>query len=125
MTDDKDREIRKLNKLLKMRDASIEQLKQERHAALDRAFDVEERLKEAEHVINTHSGGNRGAHDAPLGSSCPNCSEYIEQYDRMRAAFERRKQDQKAISAALNENKWLVDGKPLTLNRLIKMGKAL
>jgi len=125
--DEKEREIKRLSKLLQMKESAFEQLKLERRAALDRAFDLESQLKimteERDHYENAYADSNREMNYDPCRFSCPNCQEHLEQYEKMRAAFERRKQDQRAIASALKANNWSVDNKPLTLTRLIKMGK--
>ena len=93
-----EREIRSLKRKLKGQDGLIEQLKKERHEALDKA----------------HS---------PERGSCPRCKANEEQYDKMRAAFERRKEDHKAITALLKHINLMHEGEPLTITRMVKLGK--
>lgn len=105
MEDEKDKKIVSL-------ESTIEQLREE----------LKEALKERDHFENAYADLNRTEDFDPFAISCPNCSGHIEQYQKMRTAFERRKRDQNAISAALKINNWSVNGKPLTLTRLIKLG---
>lgn len=93
-----EREIRRLKRQLENQDKFITQLKKERHEALDKMHDLEMGI-------------------------CPKCKANQEQYDKMRAAFERRKQEQKAIAAFLTKHNWNIENERLTITKLIKLGK--
>lgn len=92
-------QIQSLERQIKKQERLMQQLKMERHEALDLA----ERYRQ--------------------GKACLKCQDLQDQYDKMRAGFERRKDDQRAIVALLKHTNWVYEGEPLTITKMIKLGK--
>ena len=56
---------------------------------------------------------------------CSKCADTLKQYNLIRTAFDRKKNDHKAITTFLTKHQIQLEGKPLSLTKIIKLGNHL
>lgn len=124
-----EREIIGLNNTIKQLQNDRQTLIDQIHEYTARVSKLEKKLSETEEDrddwMNLYAEKNRGDDLFGFDSECLVCREKDEQYNRMRSAFDRRKQQHQAIAEFFKHYHFTHNGKKMSLTKLIQYGLNL
>ncbi|GAK86657.1 hypothetical protein JCM19238_4261 [Vibrio ponticus] len=124
-----EREIIRLNNTIKQLQNDRQTLIDQTHEYTARVNKLGKKLSETEeerdYWMNQYAEKNRGDDFFGFDSECLECQEKDEQYNRMRSAFDRRKQQHQAIAEFFKHYHFTHNGKKMSLTKLIQYGLDL
>ena len=112
MSEELESKNRRIEMLQRNHANEVQRLKEEKQQALNMYWEESERVKD---LCNKFEGF--------INQKDSEFQKMKEQYDKIRAAYERKKQDHKAIMNFIHSNSFKYNGKPLSITQMIKQGK--
>ena len=112
MSEELESKNRRIEMLQRNHANEVQRLKEEKQQALNMYWEESERVKD---LCNKFEGF--------INQKDSEFQKMKEQYDKIRAAYERKKHDHKAIMNVIHSNSFKYNGKPLSITQMIKQGK--
>jgi hypothetical protein len=131
---------RRLELKIRGLEQELARLKKERNQAVDLYNETHDKLSQAEkenkELLESYIQLHLEQHEQTLlnqqtddlykdNSTCLECESWEEQYNRIRSAFDRRKQQHQAIAEFFKHYHLTHKGQKMSLTKLIKFGKEL